>query len=166
MNDNTAGAGFLINQLQLQPHPEGGFYRRTFESQVEITRLAQQRRAATAIYYLLKSGQKSHFHRLKSDELWFFHAGSPLAIYAITPQGELHTLHLGLPAKYGNQPQLRMEAGWWFAAQCTAPDSFTLVSCVVSPGFDFADFELATRQQLLSYFPQHQQIIREFTYDN
>lgn len=158
----------IIEELNLEPHPEGGFFRETYRSELSILpntleEYKETRNIATVIYFLLKSGQKSAFHRLKTDEFWYYHQGSPLAVYIIHPTGNLQEITLGNDFSSDQTPQLLLPAGTWFAAKCTEPQSFTLISCSVSPGFDFHDFELAKREKLAKEFPAHQEIIRELT---
>jgi len=135
----------LAEQFDLQPHPEGGWYRETFRSATEINPdgYAGPRAAATAIYFLLNPGEESAWHVVTSDELWFFHSGGPLTLRlggaAATP-AETDVIVLGVAA--GQQPQVLIPAGVWQSA-APAGDEPVLVSCVVSPGFDFADFRLA-----------------------
>jgi len=153
----------LIRQLQLLPHPEGGYYRETYRSAgALLTPDGAQRNTCTAIYYLLEGIDKSHFHRIRSDELWFFHAGEPLEIFEIV-DGQLATVMLGMDVQAGQSPSLLIPANTWFAARVRASSGFSLVSCTVSPGFDFADFELASRAKLTGEFPNLEQVIVDFT---
>lgn len=163
MAANKASADFWIDKLNLTPHPEGGFYKRTFTSPVSVAAQAGSRQVASAIFYLLKSGQKSLFHRLRSDEIWFFHTGSPLKIHQILPTGVLKQEVLGLGSPKCALPQLHIGAGIWFGGEVIEKESFALVSCAVAPGFDFEDFELASRKQLIGLFPQHKALIEQFT---
>jgi predicted cupin superfamily sugar epimerase len=141
----TASRPPLAEQLDLQPHPEGGWYRETYRAAHTINPegYAGERATATAIYFLLRPGEESAWHVVKSDELWFFHAGGPLTLRlggdGPSP-GEATEITLGVGA--GREPQVLIPAGVWQAA-APAGDEFVLVSCVVSPGFDFADFRLA-----------------------
>lgn len=122
----------LIAALDLRPHPEGGWYRETWRADAP----PGERPSATAILFLLKAGERSHWHRVDATELWLWHAGASLALS--TP-GD--TVRLGPDVLAGETPQARIEAGEW---QATVADrGWALVSCVVSPGFDFAGFELA-----------------------
>ncbi|AII53700.1 hypothetical protein N008_17175 [Hymenobacter sp. APR13] len=117
---------------------------------------------STAIYYLLENEDKSHFHRIKSDELWFFHQGQALEIILLTT-GQPTRLILGPNFASGELPQAVIPAGVWFAAQVKRRPGFALVSCTVAPGFDFADFELAERAALLREFPQAAEVVKQFT---
>lgn len=153
-----------IQQLQLQPHPEGGHYGRIYESSKELKTHNGPRASASAIHYLLQGKDFSSWHRIQHDELWFFHAGSPLTVHQIEPCGNLTSHTLSLNAHI----TLTVTGGTWFCAElfndqqaqkAKDQDAFSLVSCVVSPGFDFADFELGNKELLTSVFPQHRDII-------
>ena len=162
-------AEYWINHLSLTPHPEGGYFRETYHSPEILppeslpARYSSARVCSTAIYFLLKSGQVSKFHRLKSDEMWFYHAGSSLTVYVIEPDGTLHKILLGTALDKGEQPQVLIKYGVWFGANVNQENMYTLVSCTVAPGFDFDDFELATQGQLLADYPQHREIIEMLT---
>ena len=141
----TAPRPALAEQLDLRPHPEGGWYRETYRATQTINPegYAGERATATAIYFLLQPGEESAWHVVKSDEIWFFHAGGPLTLRLGgdgPAPGEATEITLGIGA--GQAPQVLIPAGVWQAA-APASDEFVLVSCVVSPGFDFADFRLA-----------------------
>lgn len=131
-------ADALIERLGLQPHPEGGWYRETWRAAAS----SGARAAGTAILFLLKAGERSHWHRVDADELWFWHAGSALTL-ATAPgdAGPVDEALLGPDIAAGETPQLRIAAGHWQAAQ--ADHGWVLVSCVVVPGFEFAGFTLA-----------------------
>lgn len=140
-----------IAELELEKHPEGGWYRRVFTSEL----IAEGGKAAvTSIYYLLKGGDFSAWHRLKSDELWFFHSGAPLTIHEINAAGEYGETVLG-----GAVLQHAVPAGTLFGA--SVDGGYALVSCAVAPGFDVADFEMPPRDQLCAEFPnQYDHIVR------
>ena len=128
----------LIEALGLQPHPEGGWYRETWRADAA----PGERASATAILFLLEEGQSSHWHKVDATELWLFHAGSALRLEtAASDAGPVRTARLGGDVLAGEQPQLRVEAGEWQSAE--AERGWALVSCIVSPGFDFAGFTLA-----------------------
>ncbi|MGH3712380.1 MAG: cupin domain-containing protein [Micromonosporaceae bacterium] len=132
--------------LDLLPHPEGGWYRETWRAPVTFSPpgYAGPRAAATGILFLLCPGERSAWHRVRSDELWLWHSGGPLTLSlggdAEAP-GTAEQLLLGADLRAGQQPQRLVPAGVWQAAE-PAADHEVLVSCVVAPGFDFADFEL------------------------
>ncbi|RYU83261.1 cupin domain-containing protein [Hymenobacter persicinus] len=153
----------IIHHLRLLPHPEGGYYRETYRSAAGLrTAEGQPRSVSTAIYYLLENEDKSHFHRIKSDELWFFHQGQTLEIVVLDGP-EPTTILLGSDFSRGEVPQAVIPAHAWFAARLRHPAGFALVSCTVAPGFDFADFELAQRATLTAEFPHLAALIEQFT---
>lgn len=127
----------MIATLQMRPHPEGGHY-------VETWRGApgpDGRAAGTAIYFLLRAGERSHWHRVDAAEIWLFHLGDPLQLSISDGKGAVSTHVLGCDLAGGERPQLVVPAGAWQSAEPTG--TFSLVSCVVAPGFEFAGFELA-----------------------
>ena len=157
-----ANAQYWIDKLDLEPHPEGGYYRQTYQSEGIISEL--DRHYATAIYFLLHDDQFSAFHRIQSDELWHFYTGGPLEVLVLHDSGELQKLQLGPNPENGEQFQAVVLAGKWFASRLVHPHSYALVGCTVSPGFDFRDFEMADRQHLVQQFPQHEMLISSFTH--
>jgi predicted cupin superfamily sugar epimerase len=127
----------IIDTLGLQPHPEGGWYRETWRA--EATEGA--RASGTAIYYLLKAGDVSHWHRVDAAEVWHYYAGGPLSL-TVSPNGhDAEAWRLGPEIMAGQRPQLIVPPGWWQCA--TSLGAFTLVGCTVSPGFTFEGFEMA-----------------------
>lgn len=155
-------AGYYIEKLNLLPHPEGGYYKETYRSELVVsTHGYEKRNVSTAIYFLLEDNDRSKFHRIKSDELWFFHQGKPLEIVAII-DGALVKYLLGNNLENDEKPQIIIPANTWFAAKIKSETGFALVSCTVAPGFDFSDFELAERQKLLNAFPLLLKEIDEF----
>ena len=128
----------LIEALELKPHPEGGWYRETFRAEAP----PGERSPATAILFLLEAGERSHWHKVDSTELWLFHAGSALRLRTARDDGgPVRTARLGADLLAGEQPQLQVAPGEWQSAD--ADRGWALVSCVVSPGFEFAGFTLA-----------------------
>lgn len=153
----------LIKELKLLPHPEGGYYKETYRSEeTTINKNGDLRNVCTAIYFLLENKDKSHFHRIQSDELWFFHLGQALEIFYIIG-GELKSVILGSDIQNGEVLSFKVPANTWFASKVKQEAGFALVSCTVAPGFDFADFELAKRKELTQEFPKLKVIIEEFT---
>ena len=154
-----------IRILNLVPHPEGGFYREVYRSAESIPKRALPpryggpRAFSTSIYFLLRSGQVSRFHRLKSDEVWHFYAGSPLFVHAITDKRSLRLIRMGRDPRKGEVLQAVVPAGSWFGAEVALRRAYSLVGCTLAPGFDFADFELGRRGDLLARFPRHRAII-------
>jgi predicted cupin superfamily sugar epimerase len=131
-------ADALIAALNLGRHPEGGWYRETYAAPAE----PGARPAATAILFLLRAGERSHWHRVDADEIWLWHAGAPLTLStAATDAGPAWDITLGPAIEEGETPQAVVPAHHWQAATTTG--AFTLVSCVVAPGFRFAGFTLA-----------------------
>lgn len=126
----------VVAMLELRPHPEGGHFRETFRDRVSVN----GRSASTAIYFLLAAGERSHWHRVDAAEVWLWHAGAPLAL-SIAADGAVETLTLGTDLASGARPQAVVPARAWQAAESLG--AWTLVSCTVAPGFDFAGFELA-----------------------
>ena len=134
MSDEAAQA--IIARLALQPHPEGGWYRETWRADA----LPGERASATAIHFLLEAHQRSHWHKVDAAELWFWHAGAPLAL-SISDGAATTRAVLGGDVLVGEAPQALVPPGHWQAAEPL--DGWTLVSCVVSPAFEFSGFELA-----------------------
>ena len=127
----------IIVQLDLAPHPEGGWYRQTWVGPVIAGRAS-----GTAILFLLKAGERSHWHRIDADEIWLFHAGAPLVVsLSATDAGPALDYRLGPDVLAGDAPQVTVPAGHWQAARTVG--DWTLVGCTVSPGFRFDGFELA-----------------------
>ena len=122
------------------------------------------RKLWTSIYFLLRDGEVSNFHRLKSDEMWYYHSGSPLTVYMINPQGELITEQLGLNIENGEKPQVLVPKGYIFGSAMNNK-GYALVGCMVSPGFEFRDFELLKRNDLTEEYPHYQQLIHKLTLD-
>lgn len=139
MSLSQLNAADIITRLQLKPHPEGGHYRETFRDGAVD---ANGRAASTAIYFLLASGERSHWHRIDAVEIWHYHAGSPLMLEIADERGQ-RTITLGPDLAAGNEPQGIVPPHAWQAASTTG--DWTLVGCTVAPGFDFATFELAPK---------------------
>jgi uncharacterized protein len=161
-------AAYFIDALNLQPHPEGGWFKETYRSEEVILqnhlpgRFSGSRSFSTAIYFLLEGKSFSAFHRIRSDELWHFYYGSVISIYVIMPDGDSQIIKLGQDIQAGERMQAVVQAGCWFASEVTDAGSFSLAGCTVAPGFDFADFKLANRGELLKLFPQHEHWITKF----
>ena len=135
----SAGAAAIVAQLGLQPHPEGGHYRETWRGAATG---GAGRASATAILFLLDAGERSHWHRVDADEIWLWHGGAPLDLLrAAGDAAPIERIRLGPDVLAGETPQGVIPAGAWQAAE--AGEGWTLVSCVVAPGFDFAGFTLA-----------------------
>ena len=159
----------LIGRLELVRHPEGGWYRESYRS-VEAApaaalpdRFGGPRSFCTAIYFLLERGDFSALHRIKSDEMWHFYAGAPLTVQVLTPAGEHRELKLGSDLASGASFQALVPAGCWFGAELADGGGYCLVGCTVAPGFDFSDFEMGIRDELLDQFPKHSDMVRRLT---
>ena len=150
----------LVDQLQLQPHIEGGFYRETYRSKESINNAQGQiRHLSTLIYFLLPSGRYSKFHKIASDEIWLYQQGAPVAIHLLLEDGTHKIEVLGQDINNGEQLQVIIPAGTLFGAEVVGENTFALSACMVSPGFDFADFQLMEKDELIEMFPQHTSII-------
>jgi predicted cupin superfamily sugar epimerase len=130
----------VVRLLALQPHPEGGHFREMFRDENTV---GGKRSASTAIYYLLKRGERSHWHRVDAAEVWHFYGGDPLLLEVADEGGNIARLVLGPDLATGAQPQLVVPKGAWQAAQSLG--AWTLVGCTVAPGFEFAGFEMAPK---------------------
>jgi predicted cupin superfamily sugar epimerase len=162
-------ASYWIRKLGLKKHPEGGYYREVYRSDETIARAALpgrysgKRAFSTSIYFLLDGTGVSTFHRLKSDELWHFYAGSSLTIHIISPKGKYSRIRLG-PSRARQQVfQYTVKRNTWFGATVDNLKSYSLVGCTVAPGFDFADFQPATRKELLNLCPGKRTVINNLT---
>lgn len=159
-------AQYWIERLNLEPHPEGGHFKEIYRSEELIPeaglpdRFENKRSFSTSIFFLLQKNEFSAFHRLKSGETWYFHDGDPLELFIIDKKGSLQKIVIGIDEKAF--PQFTIPHNHWFAAKTKG--DFTLLGCNVAPGFDFADFELATFEDLSKAYPQHEKIISDFTY--
>ncbi len=128
----------LIKDLGLAPHPEGGFYKETYRSE-----------ASTAIFYLLVEGAKSSLHRFKSDEVWHFYAGHELIIVEILETGKVRETRLSK-----SHPQHIVKAGIWFGAYLPDGSEYAFVGCTVAPAFQYHDFEIGKKEELLKTYPE------------
>lgn len=151
-----------IQRLNLKEHPEGGFYSEVYRNTKNINFVSGTRSLATSIYFLLKGYDKSHFHQLFSDELWYFHAGSSVMVHKLF-KGEVSQEILGIGTR--ENPQIFIKAGTVFGAEVMDKDSYCLMSCMVNPGFDFRDFRLIKRKELYRNYPDHYELIDAFTFD-
>jgi uncharacterized protein len=162
----SSKAKIWIEKLKLQPHPEGGYFREVYRSDEIIfkenlpKRYQGDRSFSTSIYFLLERGEVSVFHRIKSDETWYFHDGGSMEIYILNKAGLLQRKTLGPDIENVDQLQITIKRGSWFASRTTG--EFSLAGCNVSPGFDFADFEMGNFSKLVKQYPQHEKILRQF----
>ena len=159
----------LIRTHHLTAHPEGGYFRETYRSPELIpscslpARYRGDRCYSTAIYYLLPKGVKSHLHRVGSDEIWHFYLGGPLRLVLIHADTTVEEVVLGPDVIQGQRLQYVVKAGTWFGAYPEPASDFSFVGCTVAPGFDFSDFELGSRKQLLNQYPQAKDVIERLT---
>jgi predicted cupin superfamily sugar epimerase len=145
-----------IDELTLKRHPEGGWFRRIYESEMRVD---GSRPAMTSIYYLLDGSDFSAFHRLKQDEQWHFYAGAPLTVHVIHCDGTSSHTTLSSAGPF----QMTVRAGDLFGT--TVNGDYALVGCTVAPGFDYAEFELPARGSLLEIYPEHKNLILQLTRD-
>jgi uncharacterized protein len=159
----------LVKELDLLPHPEGGYYKETYRSEAKIahsclpTDFKGDRNMATSIYFLIEKGNFSALHKIKSDETWHFYYGDALEVIEINEQGKLTITKIGNNLQNRETFQYTVKANTWFGSRVSEDGNFSLVGCTVYPGFDFNDFELANRQNLIEIFPQHHNLIKELT---
>jgi len=166
MPDTAAG---WIRALELEPHPEGGYFRELYRGAGEIPpsalpdRYGGARSTATSIFFLLDGDQASHWHRLKSDELWFYHAGGSLTVHMIDNDGAYSSQTLGPDPDEDQALQVIIPNGVWFGATVDDPASYCLMGCVVAPGFDYVDFELAKPGDLSAVDATYREIVERLT---
>lgn len=161
-------ADYFIKELNMIAHREGGFYKESFKSEETLAdRISndekkESKKLWSSIYFLLRDGEVSNFHRLKSDEMWYYHSGSPLTIYMITPDGNLITEQLGLNIEKGEKPQVLVPKDYIFGSAMNN-EGYALVGCMVSPASDFKEFELFERDYLLEKYPYYKEVILKLT---
>jgi uncharacterized protein len=160
----------IIKALNLQPHPaEGGFYRETYRADESFpvealpSRYAGKRSVSTAIYYLLTPDGFSAMHRLQSDEIFHFHAGGSATILMLHPDGQGETAILGADVLAGERPQVVVPKGVWQGLFLNPGGQFALLGTTVAPGFEFADFELGSRESLIRQYPAFGRWIERLT---
>ena len=160
----------IIEQLGLQEHPEGGYFKETYRSNGIISndelgdKFVGDRNQCTGIYFLLTSEKFSAFHKVNQDEMWHYYKGSPIKLHTITSDGSYSFVMIGNDFSSGETPQHVVKGGDWFAAEVIDKDAYCLVGCTVAPGFDFADFTLPKRDDLIDMFPEHKTIISKLTH--
>lgn len=157
-----------VAALSLLPHPEGGYFKETYRANDMLPvgvfgdRFSGPRNACTGIYYLLEAGDFSAFHRIRSDEMWHFYAGGALELHMLDQRGH-RMVRIGRDVLNGEVLQFVVPAGTWFAATPAPASAFSLLGCTVSPGFDFADFEMAGASDLTQRYPAHADIVTRFS---
>ncbi|MGB8582874.1 MAG: cupin domain-containing protein [Candidatus Sulfotelmatobacter sp.] len=162
-------AAYWIKKLSLEAHPEGGYYRQCYRADLVLTKGALPpefngpRAVSTAIYFLLEGEIFSAFHRLHSDEVWHFYVGSTLVVHVIDQHGRYSEILLGSDPEAGEALQAVVKAGYWFASRVRDGKGFALVGCSVAPGFDFEDFEMAKREELVRAYPERRSAIERLT---
>lgn len=162
-------AEFWIKHLNLIKHPIGGYYEEFYRSDEIISkeflpkRYSGNRVFSTSIYYLLEYGDFLGFNLIISDEIWHFYYGHSISLYIIDADGNLFQKTLGNNPDAQEEFQILLKAGVWFAAKVKNPNTYSLVGCTVAPGFDFKDFELGDRENLISKYPNHKNTIIQFT---
>ncbi|MBL4604432.1 MAG: cupin domain-containing protein [Flavobacteriaceae bacterium] len=160
----------IIEALGLQEHPEGGYFKETYRSKETISnkeldaKYVGDRHHCTGIYFLLTSEKFSAFHKVNQDEMWHYYKGAPIKLHTISPEGTYSFVMIGNNFENGETPQHVVKGGDWFAAEVLEKDSCCLVGCTVAPGFDFADFVLPTREELMSKYPDHKKTISRLTH--
>ncbi len=155
----------LVKSLDLEPHVEGGYYRRTYQSdhRATINTPGGERFLLTSIYYLLtKESPIGHWHKNKSDIIHYYHIGKPITYYLIHENGELETVTMGSNPLTGEKLQLVVKGGTWKASYLTDGE-YALISEAVAPGFDFKDMVLGEENNLLTLYPQHSTVIKQFS---
>lgn len=158
----------LVNLLDLQPHPEGGFYKEIYRSKGMINEeglpgYSGKRNYATSIYFLLTKDNFSAFHSILQDELWHHYEGDVVEVHCIDQLGKHRVIELGKAIDTNQQPQAVVFGGEIFGSRVKIEGEYALVGCTVAPGFDFEDFELCDRKTLLNQYPQHVGIINALT---
>jgi len=157
---------WIIEQLGLEKHPEGGYFKEVYRSDERLSNLPERfsgkRSVATSIYFLLRGSDRSHFHRIKSDETWHFYLGTTLVLHEIDSNGNYSKVQIGNNLANGESLQYTVKRGVWFGAEVLHKDSYALLGCSVAPGFDFQDFELARYDELSATCPQQKDLIKQF----
>ena len=148
----------VIENLGLKHHPEGGWFRRTFESSSKLSTVHGERALSSCIYYMLHDNEYSAWHRLVSDETWFFHAGCGLRVHMFGADGYILKT-LGSDMALGHEPQFTIPAQTTFAAELCHPGEWCLIGCSVSPAFDFADFVWGDIDGLCESFPEQSDLL-------
>ncbi|SCS26097.1 cupin domain-containing protein [Staphylococcus caeli] len=148
-----------ITQLQLQPHPEGGYYKEIIKGNAQ----GQGTRAAySSIYFLLTFDNISHFHRIDADEIWYYHAGDSLTVHMIGPEGQYSQVTIGQNIEAGDVLQYVVPKGTIFASSVEGENDYALVGCMCQPGFEFEHFELMSQSWLNEQYPHLKEIHKRY----
>lgn len=162
-------ASTLVKKLDLQPHPEGGYFKEVYRSDELIKteglpeRYSSERCFGTSIYYMLEGEHFSAFHKLQSDETWHFYLGSPIVLHLISSEGNYSKIILGKNITEDEILQYTIPKETWFSAEVKDRNTYSLVGCTVAPGFDFKDFQFGKRDELMKLLPSQSDIISKFT---
>ena len=162
MNDYRS----IIERLNLLPHPEGGFYRRNWQSQMlgqskdaNGRVVHSERSIGSSILYLLPSHEVCAWHKVACDEMWHYYHGSSLIIHLLNAREGASEYHLGTRISEGELPQFIIPRDTWFCAETAEDDSYSFCGCTLWPSFSYADFELAEKSRLLDEFPTYKELI-------
>lgn len=159
-----ASAQQIIDALELQPHPEGGFYAETFRARASLELARGVRSASTAIYFLLRTQDFSALHVVSSDEVWHHYYGDALELDCFDLELQHRRVRLGADLMRGERPQHVVQSGELQAARVApGPHGFALCGCTVAPGFDFADFRMPSRAELGALLPDHAALVTALT---
>ncbi len=158
----------LLDKFNMKVHPEGGYFGDGFRS-TEFLRSDQlpkrysgPRNVYSSIYFMVTKDRPSRFHRLKTDEIWHFYSGDTLTLHLIHDHGKYECIELGNREEH-ERFQFLAPKNTWLAAGCNGKEGYSLMGCSLAPGFEYDDFELADKEQLLKEYPQIEAIISEFT---
>ncbi|MFY0672680.1 MAG: cupin domain-containing protein [Bacteroidia bacterium] len=166
MGEQGVNAEYLIQALELAKHPEGGYFKEVYRSIENLGELPERfngiRSTSTSIYFLLNENDKSHFHKIKSDETWHFYSGSAAVIHMIDKVGNYSKTVVGSNITAGESFQVTIPYDVWFAAELINKKSYGLFGCTVAPGFNFHDFELANAKKLSALCPDKRDLIATF----
>lgn len=149
-----------VNELDLIPHPEGGYYKEIIQAERHIAQTT--RPAYTSIYFLLTDDNISHFHRIDTDEIWYYHYGQTLTVHMIHKNGEYESVHIGPNIAQGEVLQYVVPAGTIFASSIKEESGYALVGCMCQPGFMFEHFEMFDQATLKADYPHLSQVIESY----
>jgi len=170
-NSQTPPLKEIITKLGLTPHPEGGFYKETYRSEGCVKKdslsevYSDKRNYSTCIYFVITSESFSAFHKIHQEEIWHFYLGSSITIHLINPEGKYSSVILGNDVLNGEVLQYVVKGECWFAVTVNEENSYALTGCTVAPGFDFDDFILPSRKELIETFPHLSKEITQLTRD-